>query len=70
MTALSYLWAFVLLLSILVFVHALGHFVVARACGLRVPSFDRLGPRSSSAATAGVAPRARYVIAWFPLGAS
>jgi 1-deoxy-D-xylulose-5-phosphate reductoisomerase len=33
-------WAFVLLLSILVFVHELGHFLVARACGVRVLKFS------------------------------
>ena len=50
-TCFSYVWAFVLLLSILVFVHELGHFVVARACGVRVLKFsigfgtaDRLRP--------------------------
>jgi regulator of sigma E protease len=71
MTVLSYLWAFVLLLSILVFVHELGHFVVARLCGVRVLKFSigfgppigfgryRLAWRRSGT---------EYVIAWFPLG--
>jgi regulator of sigma E protease len=65
------LWAFVLLLSILVFVHELGHFVVARACGVRVLKFSigfgppigfgryRLAWRRNGT---------DYVIAWFPLG--
>ena len=64
--------AFVLLLSILVFVHELGHFLVARACGVRVLKFsigfgtaDRLRPL---AARAGRRNGTEYVIAWFPLG--
>ena len=64
-------WAFVLLLSILVFVHELGHFLVARACGVRVLKFSigfgnpigfgrwRLAWRRGGT---------DYVIAWFPLG--
>ena len=71
MTFFSYAWAFVLLLSILVFVHELGHFVVARACGVRVLKFSigfghpigfgryRLAWRRNGT---------DYVIAWFPLG--
>ncbi len=71
MTVFSYLWAFVLLLSILVFVHELGHFVVARLCGVRVLKFSigfgspigfgryRLAWRRGGT---------DYVIAWFPLG--
>jgi regulator of sigma E protease len=70
-TFFSYAWAFVLLLSILVFVHELGHFVVARACGVRVLKFSigfgppigfgryRLAWRRNGT---------DYVIAWFPLG--
>ena len=71
MTVLSYLWAFVLLLSILVFVHELGHFVVARLCGVRVLKFSiGFGPpigfgRYRLAWRRG---GTEYVIAWFPLG--
>ncbi|TMA34902.1 MAG: RIP metalloprotease RseP [Deltaproteobacteria bacterium] len=71
MTALSYLWAFVLLLSILVFVHELGHFAVARACGVRVLKFSiGFGPPIGFGRYR-LAWRRRgtdYVIAWFPLG--
>ena len=36
MSLLSYGFAFVLLLGVLIFVHELGHFLVAKACGVRV----------------------------------
>jgi regulator of sigma E protease len=69
--ALSYLWAFVLLLSVLVFVHELGHFVVARACGVRVLKFSvGFGPPIGFGRYR-LAWRRRgtdYVVAWFPLG--
>jgi regulator of sigma E protease len=70
-TFFSYAWAFVLLLSILVFVHELGHFLVARACGVRVLKFSigfghpigfgkwRLAWRRGGT---------DFVVAWFPLG--
>jgi len=70
-TVLSYLWAFVLLLSVLVFVHELGHFLVARACGVRVLKFSiGFGPpigfgRYRLAWNRG---GTDYVVAWFPLG--
>jgi regulator of sigma E protease len=64
-------WAFVLLLSILVFVHELGHFLVARACGVRVLKFSigfgnpigfgKWRLRWNRGGT-------EFVIAWFPLG--
>jgi len=64
-------WAFVLLLSILVFVHELGHFLVARACGVRVLKFsigfgNPIGFRNWRLAwnRGGT----EFVIAWFPLG--
>ena len=68
---LSYVWAFVLLLSILVFIHELGHFLVARACGVRVLKFSiGFGPpigfgRHRLAWTRN---GTEFVIAWFPLG--
>ena len=71
MTVLSYLWAFVLLLSILVFVHELGHFLVARACGVRVLKFSigfgnpiGFGRYRLRWVRGGT----EYVVAWFPLG--
>ena len=71
MSVLHNAWAFVLLLSILVFVHELGHFLVARACGVRVLKFSigfgnpigfgRWRLRWHRSGT-------EFVIAWFPLG--
>jgi len=67
----STLFAFVLLLGILIFVHELGHFLVAKACGVRVLKFSLgFGPpvgfgRFRLAWTRG---HTEYVIAWFPLG--
>jgi regulator of sigma E protease len=71
MTALSYLFALVVMLGILVFVHELGHFLVAKACGVRVLKFSLgFGP------TVGIGRwklawsrhGTEYVVAWFPLG--
>jgi len=70
-TALSYLFALVVMLGVLVFVHELGHFLVAKACGVRVLKFSLgFGPtigfgRFKLAWTRG---GTEYVIAWFPLG--
>ena len=71
MSFFSYLFAFVLLLSILIFVHELGHFLVARACGVRVLKFSMgFGPpigfgRFRLAWKRG---GTEFVLAWFPLG--
>ena len=65
------MFAFVLMLSILIFVHELGHFLVAKACGVRVLKFSLgFGPpigigRHRLSWTRG---HTEYVIAWFPLG--
>jgi regulator of sigma E protease len=64
-------FAFVLLLSTLIFVHELGHFLVAKACGVRVLKFSLgFGPaigigRHRLSWTRG---HTEYVVAWFPLG--
>jgi len=69
--AFSYLFALVVMLGVLVFVHELGHFLVAKACGVRVLKFSLgFGPtigfgRWKLAWTRG---GTEYVIAWFPLG--
>jgi len=71
MALLDYLVAFVPMLGILIFVHELGHFLVAKACGVRVLKFS-LG----FGAPIGVGNfRLRwerggteYVVAWIPLG--
>jgi regulator of sigma E protease len=64
-------FAFVLLLSVLIFVHELGHFLVARACGVRVLKFSiGFGPpiRIGRFQLAWKRNGTEYVIAWFPLG--
>ncbi len=71
MTILDYLFAFIPLLGTLIFVHELGHFLAAKACGVRVLKFSLgFGPpigfgrfrlRWLRAGT-------EYVIAWLPLG--
>ena len=67
----SFVFAFVLLLSVLIFVHELGHFLVAKACGVRVLKFSlgfgspigigRFRLRWERSGT-------EYVVAWIPLG--
>jgi regulator of sigma E protease len=71
MALLDYLVAFIPMLGILIFVHELGHFAVAKACGVRVLKFSLgFGPpigignfrlRWERSGT-------EYVIAWIPLG--
>lgn len=67
----SFVFAFVFLLGVLIFVHELGHFLVAKACGVRVLKFSmgfgspiRIG-RYRLAWKRG---HTEYVVAWFPLG--
>jgi regulator of sigma E protease len=70
-SAFEFVFAFVLLLSILIFVHELGHFLVARACGVRVLKFSiGFGPpvRIGRFQLAWKRNGTEYVIAWFPLG--
>jgi regulator of sigma E protease len=65
------LFAFVFLLSVLIFVHEFGHFLVAKACGVRVLKFSiGFGPpvgfgRYRLCWRRG---HTEYVIAWFPIG--
>jgi regulator of sigma E protease len=66
-----FLFAFVAMLGVLIFVHELGHFLVAKACGVRVLKFSlgfgspigigRYRLRFERGGT-------EYVVAWFPLG--
>jgi regulator of sigma E protease len=69
--ALSYLFAFVVMLSVLIFVHEAGHFLVAKLCGVRVLKFSLgFGPaigfgRHRLAWKRG---HTEYVLAWIPLG--
>jgi regulator of sigma E protease len=65
------LFAFVLLLSVLIFVHEMGHFLAARACGVRVLKFSMgFGPPIGIGRWRLAWRRngTDYVIAWFPLG--
>jgi len=70
-SAFSYAFAFVFLLSVLIFVHELGHFLVAKWCGVRVLKFSLgFGPpvgfgRHRLCWKRG---HTEYVVAWFPLG--
>jgi len=67
----DFLFAFVILLSVLIFVHELGHFLVAKACGVRILKFSLgFGPpigigRFRLAWKRGPT---EYVVAWIPLG--
>lgn len=71
MTALSFVFAFVLMLGVLVFVHELGHFLVAKLFDVKVLKFSLgFGPaigigRWRLAFQRG---ETEYVAAWFPLG--
>jgi regulator of sigma E protease len=71
MTAFTYVFAFVLMLSVLIFVHELGHFLVARWCGVRVLKFCLgFGPPIGIGRwrMAWVRNGTEYAVAWFPLG--
>jgi regulator of sigma E protease len=68
---LDYLYAVIPMLGVLIFIHELGHFLVAKACGVRVLKFS-LG----FGAPVGfgrfrlrwVRGGTEYLVAWFPLG--
>jgi regulator of sigma E protease len=63
--------AFVFLLSVLIFVHELGHFAVAKWCGVRVLKFSiGFGPPIGFGRwrMRWVRNHTEYVVAWFPLG--
>ncbi|MDH3521585.1 MAG: RIP metalloprotease RseP [Myxococcales bacterium] len=65
------LFAFVFLLSVLIFVHELGHFIVAKACGVRVLKFSLgFGPPVGVGRfrLRWVRGHTEYVVAWFPIG--
>jgi regulator of sigma E protease len=54
-----------LLLGVLIFVHELGHFWVAKLCGVKVLRFSLgFGPRAVGFKRG----ETEYVVAWFPLG--
>jgi regulator of sigma E protease len=69
--ATSLVFAFVVMLGVLIFVHELGHFLVAKACGVRVLKFSLgfgspvgFGRHRLRFERGGT----EYVVAWFPLG--
>jgi regulator of sigma E protease len=69
--ALSFVFAFVLMLGVLIFVHELGHFLVAKLCGVRVLKFSLgFGPPIGFGRWRLRVERGgtEYVAAWFPLG--
>ena len=69
--AVSFVFAFVLMLGILIFIHELGHFAAAKYCGVRVLKFSLgfgspvgFGPYRLRWEHAGT----EYVVGWIPLG--
>ncbi|MDP6978313.1 MAG: RIP metalloprotease RseP [Myxococcota bacterium] len=71
MSFLDYLFAVIPMLGVLIFVHELGHFLVAKWCGVRVLKFS-LGFGApigfGNMRMRWVRGGTEYVIAWFPLG--
>jgi len=67
----SYAFAFIVMLGVLIFVHELGHFLAAKACGIRVLKFS-LGFGSPVGIgrfrTRWVRGHTEYLIGWIPLG--
>jgi regulator of sigma E protease len=67
----NYAFAFVMMLGVLIFVHELGHFLAAKACGIRVLKFS-LGFGSPIGIgrfrMRWVRGHTEYVVCWIPLG--
>jgi len=67
----NYAFAFVAMLGVLIFVHELGHFLAAKACGIRVLKFS-LGFGSPVGfgrfRMRWVRGHTEYVVCWIPLG--
>ncbi len=67
----NYAFAFVVMLGVLIFVHELGHFMAAKACGIRVLKFS-LGFGSPVGIgrfrMRWVRGHTEYVVGWIPLG--
>ena len=67
----NYAFAFVVMLGVLIFVHELGHFVAAKACGIRVLKFS-LGFGSPVGIgrfrMRWIRGHTEYVVGWIPLG--
>jgi regulator of sigma E protease len=65
------LFAFVVTLGVLIFVHELGHFLAAKACGIRVLKFSLgFGPAVGIGRfrLRWVRGHTEYVVSWIPLG--
>jgi regulator of sigma E protease len=62
---LEYAIGFIILLGVLIFVHEFGHFIVAKAVGVKVLKFSLGFPPSMISRKWG---ETEYVIAWVPLG--
>lgn len=67
MNLLHYLWSFLLALAILIFFHELGHYLVARWCGIRVLRFSIGFGRVLFSRRIG-ADKTEWCICLFPLG--
>ena len=68
---LELIWAFVLMLGVLITVHEFGHFIVAKWCGVKVLKFSvGVGPAIGFGRyrLRWVRGETEYVIAWLPLG--
>jgi regulator of sigma E protease len=61
----STILSFIFVLGVLVFVHELGHFLVAKKCGMRVEEFSLGYPPKAFGITFG---ETEYMISWLPLG--
>ena len=64
-TALSFIVSFIIALGILVFVHELGHFLVAKKAGIRVDRFSLGFPPKMFGVQVG---ETEYCISWIPFG--
>jgi regulator of sigma E protease len=65
MDVIGTIWAFILILVVLVLVHELGHFIVAKRAGITVEEFGiGFPPRIASVMWHGT----RYSLNWIPLG--
>lgn len=62
---LIYILSFIFVLGILVFVHELGHFLVAKKAGMRVEQFSLGYPPKAFGITVG---ETEYCLSWLPLG--
>ncbi len=65
MSALTTLLAFIFVLGVLVFVHELGHFLVAKASRIRVEQFSLGFPPKAFGVQVG---ETEYCISWLPIG--